>query len=172
MRHRLLLLYTWLIRTALFFFPDIPIIMQFRGLLYSFGMASCGKNFQVAHDVILNSIEGLIVGNNVYFSMGNILYAHGKAIIGNNVMFGPGCLLTTGNHTFLNDSYRYGLSIEKEVRIEDGCWIAAHCVVLPGAILPARSILAAGAVLTKHLQERYEDAIYVGVPAQFEKKRI
>lgn len=172
MKHRLLLLYSWLVRTLLFFFPDIPIIMRFRGFLYHFGMASCGRNFQVAHDVILNSIEGLIVGDNVYLAMGNIIYAHGKAIIGNNVMFGPGCLLTTGNHTFCGDSYRYGLSAEKEVRIENGCWIAAHCVVLPGSLLPARSILAAGAVLTKHLQERCEDTIYVGVPAQFVKKRI
>ena len=104
--------------------------------------------------------------------MGNILYAHGKAIIGDNVMFGPCCLLTTGNHTFLKDSYRYGLSAEKEVRIEDGCWVAAHCVVLPGAVLPARSILAAGAVLTQKMQRLCEDAIYTGIPAQFEKKRI
>ncbi|UVQ79267.1 acyltransferase [Parabacteroides distasonis] len=135
-------------------------------------MPSCGSNFQVAHNVTLNSIEGLTVGNNVYLAMGNIIYAHGKAIIGNNVMFGPGCLLTTGNHTFGDGSYRYGVSVEKEVRIKDGCWIAAHCVVLPGAVLPARSILAAGAVLTIHLQELCEDAIYTGIPAKFTKKRI
>ena len=71
----------------LFFFPDIPLIMRFRGFLYSLGMPSCGSNFQVAHNVTLNSIEGLTVGNNVYLAMGNIIYAHGKAIIGNNVMF-------------------------------------------------------------------------------------
>ena len=172
MKHRLLLLYSWLIKTMLFFFPDIPLIMRFRGFLYSLGMSSCGSNFQVAHNVTLNSIEGLTVGNNVYLAMGNIIYAHGKAIIGNNVMFGPGCLLTTGNHTFGDGSYRYGVSVEKEVRIKDGCWIAAHCVVLPGAVLPARSILAAGAVLTIHLQELCEDAIYTGIPAKFTKKRI
>ena len=106
MKHRLLLLYSWLIKTMLFFFPDIPLIMRFRGFLYSLGMPSCGSNFQVAHNVTLNSIEGLTVGNNVYLAMGNIIYAHGKAIIGNNVMFGPGCLLTTGNHTFGDGSYR------------------------------------------------------------------
>ena len=172
MKHRLLLLYSWLIKTMLFFFPDIPLIMRFRGFLYSLGMPSCGSNFQIAHNVTLNSIEGLTVGNNVYLAMGNIIYAHGKAIIGNNVMFGPGCLLTTGNHTFGDGSYRYGVSVEKEVRIKDGCWIAAHCVVLPGAVLPARSILAAGAVLTIHLQELCEDAIYTGIPAKFTKKRI
>ena len=44
--------------------------------------------------------------------------------------------------------------------------------MLPGAVLPARSILAAGAVLTIHLQELCEDAIYTGIPAKFTKKRI
>ena len=68
--------------------------------------------------------------------------------------------------------YKRQVSVEKEVRIKDGCWIAAHCVVLPGAVLPARSILAAGAVLTIHLQELCEDAIYTGIPAKFTKKRI
>ena len=78
MKHRLLLLYSWLIKTMLFFFPDIPLIMRFRGFLYSLGMPSCGSNFQVAHNVTLNSIEGLTVGNIwqwgiLYMLMGKLL---------------------------------------------------------------------------------------------------
>ena len=53
MKHRLLLLYSWLVKTVLFFLPDIPLIMRFRGFLYSLGMPSCGSNFQVAHNVII-----------------------------------------------------------------------------------------------------------------------
>ena len=51
MKHRLLLLYSWLVKTVLFFFPDVPLIMRFRGFLYGLGMPSCGSNFQVAHNV-------------------------------------------------------------------------------------------------------------------------
>lgn len=172
MKHRILLLYTWLVRTLLFFGPDIPCIMRFRGWLYSLGMKRCGKNFQVAHNVIINSLEGFSVGDNVYLAMNSIFYTYYNVKLGNNVMFGPGCLLTSGNHTYQDGSYRYGISDNKSVTVEDGCWVAAHCVVLPGATLPARSVLAAGAVLTDKLSEPVEDAIYVGIPARFLKRRM
>jgi maltose O-acetyltransferase len=171
MKHNFLLIYTWLIRSCLFFFPDIPFIMRFRGWLYSFGMKRCGKNFQVAHSVIINSLEGLSTGDNVYFAMNSIFYTYHNVDIGDNVMFGPACLLTSGNHSFSDDSYRYGPSIYDNIRIENGCWIAAHCVVLSGAFLPARSILAAGTVLTRNLAHRETDAIYAGHPAILIKKR-
>ena len=59
----------------------------------------------------------------------------------------------------------------KSVNIGSGSWIAAHCVVLPGAFLPARSVLAAGAVLTDKLVPQEADSIYAGIPASFVKRR-
>lgn len=170
MKHKFLLLYSWLVRVVLYFLPDIPIIMRFRGWLYSLGMQSAGKNFQVAHNVILNSIEGLSVGNNVYFSMGNILFSFAGVYIGNEVIFGPDCLLTTGNHTFKEDSYRFGLSENKPVRINEGSWIGAHCVILAGAVFPTQSILAAGAVLTGNFQNTTK-GLYGGIPAKLIKPK-
>ena len=146
--------------------------MRFRGWLYSLGMKKCGKNFQVAHNVIINSLEGFTVGNNVYLAMNSVFFTYYNVTLGDNVMFGPGCLLTSGNHTFLNDSYRYGPSANKSISIGNGCWVAAHCVILPGAFLPNRSVLAAGAILTDHLNDLKEDSIYAGVPAKFLKKRV
>lgn len=172
MKHRLLLLYTWWIRISMFCLPDVPFIMRFRGWLYGLGMKECGKNFQVAHDVIINSLEGLSVGNNVYFAMRSVFFTSYEVYIGNNVIFGPACLLTSSNHTFCNGSYRYGPSKLSKVKIEDGCWIAGHCVVLPGAVLPNSSILAAGAVLTAHLDSVKSNSIYTGIPAKISKKNI
>lgn len=172
MKHKFLLIYSWFVRMILFFFPDIPFIMRFRGFLYSLGMKKCGRNFQVAHNVIINSLEGLTVGDNVYFAMNSVFFTYFHVDIGDDVMFGPGCLLTSGNHTFYNGSYRYGISENKSVNVGSGSWIAAHCVVLPGASLPARSVLAAGAVLTDKLSLQEEDAIYAGVPASLLKKRL
>lgn len=171
MKHKFLLIYTWFVRVILFFLPDIPIIMRFRGFLYSLGMKKCGRNFQVAHNVIINSLEGLTVGDNVYFAMNSVFFTSYNVNIGDDVMFGPGCLLTSGNHTFYNGSYRFGISENKSVNIGSGSWIAAHCVVLPGAFLPARSVLAAGAVLTDKLVPQEADSIYAGIPASFVKRR-
>lgn len=170
MRHRFLLIYTWLVRVLLFFLPDIPFIMRIRGFLYSFAMKSCGKNFQVAHNVILNSLEGMSVGNNVYFAMNNVIFAHGNLYIGDDVMFGPSCVLTTGNHSYMNGSYRFGAPIEQPVVINDGAWVGANCVILPGAVLPAKSVLGAGAVLTSSRHK--DEGIYVGIPAKMIKSRV
>lgn len=168
MKHRLLLLYSWAVRVLLFFLPDVPFIMRFRGMLYGWAMKKCGKNFQVAHNVILNSLEGLSVGDNVYIAMNNVIFSHGSITVEDNVMFGPSCTVTSGNHTFVNGSYRYGEPIEKPILIKEGSWIGANCVVLPGAELPPHSVLAAGAVLTSLVA--CEEGIYAGVPAKLIKK--
>lgn len=168
MIHKFLLIYTWFIKALLFFLPDAPIFMRFRGFLYSIGMGQCGKNFQVAHNVILNSLEGLFVGDNVYIAMNNVVLAHGNVIIGDNVMIGPNCTITAGNHTFLNGSFRYGERREKAISIKDGCWVGANCVILPGAVLPSCSILGAGAVLTASA-ETLPSGVYTGIPAKLIK---
>lgn len=59
MKHKLLLLYSWLVRTLLFFLPDMPLVMRFRGFLYGLGMAKSGKNIQVTHDAILRDLENI-----------------------------------------------------------------------------------------------------------------
>lgn len=171
MKHKLLLIYTWFIRVCLYFLPDIPLVMRFRGWLYSFGMKSSGKNFQVAHNVILNSLEWLSVGDNVYFAMGNISLCFGGIKVENNVMFGPNCVLTAGNHTYLNGSYRFGPSKSSPIIIGCGSWIGANCTILPGVNFPKSSVAAAGSVITKTM--KYNGiGIYGGIPAKFIKSNI
>lgn len=89
LKHKLKQLYCWFIRTALFFLPDVPILMRFRGGMYSLVLKSCGKNFQVAHNVHLVCVDGLEVGSNVYFAYNSVFIAYKDVYIGDNVMFGP-----------------------------------------------------------------------------------
>jgi acetyltransferase-like isoleucine patch superfamily enzyme len=49
------------------------------------------------------------------------------------------------------------------VRIGEYCFIGTACVILPGASLPDRCVLAAGSVL--HKQQTVTDHLYGGVPA-------
>ena len=58
MKHKFLLLYSWFVRTIMYFLPDIPFIMRFRGFLYGVGMKKCGKDFQVTHNAIIKELEG------------------------------------------------------------------------------------------------------------------
>ena len=50
------------------------------------------------------------------------------------------------------------------IAIGDYCFIGTRCVILGGARLPERSVLAAGAVLTKPFEKSC--AVYGGVPAR------
>lgn len=163
MKVKLSILYSWLIKSITYFLPNHPIFMRFRGFLYSIMMKKCGFDFQVASSVTINSLSGFEVGNNVYIAHNNVIIGT-KIIIGDEVIIGPNCMISSGNHTFKINSFRYGKSITKGVIIEDGCWVAGNCSIIGGSHLPKHSILAAGAVLNRKMEE--EKSIYGGVPAK------
>ena len=163
MKHRVSIIYSWFVKLATCFFPNVPIFMRFRGWLYSLMMNKCGKDFQVASSVIINSLSGLEVGNNVYIAHNTVVIGT-KVVIEDEVLIGPNCVISGGNHTFSGTSFRFGESKVLEVVIKRGSWIAGNCSVLGGAVLPEQSILAAGSVLNKHFEKR--KTLYAGAPAR------
>lgn len=169
MKHKVSIIYSWFVRTILYFLPNIPIIMRFRGFLYSLLMKKCGVNFQVASNVYFGPLNGLIIGDNVYIAPNNVIIAL-DIEIGNNVIIGPNCVISGGNHLFDGSSFRFLKSLSSKVIIHEGCWIAGNCTIVAGSILPKFSILAGGAVLTKKFE--LEMGIYGGVPARFIKNHI
>ena len=169
MKHKLLLLYTWFIRSLLFFLPDIPVFMRFRGFLYGLAMKHCGNNFQVAHSVIINGVDLCVIGKDVYIANGCNIVLNGTLTIGNEVIFGPGVLLSSGDHQFDGKSFRFSESKRQNVAIGDGCWIGGNSSILGDAHIPASSVIAAGSVVTKKSCSE-ESGIYGGVPAKFVKR--
>lgn len=167
MKHKFLLLYSWLVRSSLFFFPDIPLIMRFRGFLYGLGMLKCGRDFQVSHDVILKGLANLKIGNNVFIGNHSIIMGSGSVTIEDEVMLGPNVIVVSGNHTLKSGSYRYGCSDYGEIFIGRGAWIAANCTISMNSTLPHGSLLGANSFLNKNLE--VPNAIYGGIPAKFIK---
>lgn len=167
MKTRISIIYSWFVRITTAWIPDLPFTMQFRGWLYSLMMKKCGRNLRVPSTVIFNSLSGLVIGNDVQF--GHRATIIGLDVeIGNEVLIGPNSFISGGNHTFLNGSYRFGPHVAKKVVIGHGTWICANCVVTAGSVLPDRSVLAAGSVLTKAYEQT--DSLYVGQPAKFFKQ--
>lgn len=95
MYHKFLLLYSWFVRSALYFLPDIPLIMRFRGWLYGLGMTSCGKNLQVTHDAILRNLDNMKFGDNIIIANHAILWGSGSLIIDDCVIIAPHTTLVT-----------------------------------------------------------------------------
>ena len=170
MPHKFWLLYAWAVRTLMFFLPDIPVIMRLRGILYSIGMMRCGRNLQIAHSVIINGLDLCAFGNDIYIANGCNLILNGDLEIGDEVMFGPGVLVSTGNHQFDGNSYRFSRSFKTKVIIGTGSWVGGNSTLLGGAIIPPHSVVAAGSVVTKKSCEN-EEGIYGGVPASLIKAK-
>ena len=166
MKHKWLLLYSWFIRTIMFFFPDIPVFKRVRGWLYSLGLKKCGSDFQVAHDVKLINLETISIGSNCYIAYSSVLIANpnGEIILGDKVMIGPQCVVVSDNHTSFEGSYRYGKCKEGNIIVEDGSWIGAHSTVLLNSRLPRNSCLGANSVLNKEYS--LPNSLYAGVPAK------
>lgn len=83
--------------------------------------------------------------------------------IGNRVRIGHDVSLLTINHAVGRFDFRAGPSYCGEIVIEDGCWLASRCTVLPGVTIGAGAIVGAGSVVTRDVPCH---TLVVGVPAR------
>lgn len=83
--------------------------------------------------------------------------------IGDNCALGMGVLLCNSNHYTDNPEKRAGKVYAEPIVIEDGCWIGARAIVLPGMRIGKGTIIAAGAVVNKDCNPH---SLYAGVPAK------
>lgn len=130
----------------------------------------------------------LTIGNNVGMSSTRI-WTNDAVTIGNNVQVGANVLIMdTDTHQLdyrlrrnPDDDFFSGLSngeiwqkkldgtISAPILIEDDVWIGAHCIILKGVTIGARSIIGAGSVVTKSIPE---DCIAAGNPCKIIRKTI
>jgi putative colanic acid biosynthesis acetyltransferase WcaF len=85
--------------------------------------------------------------------------------IGCNTCISQGAYLCTGNHDWTDPTF--SLQVEP-ITIEDGVWIGARVLVMPGVTVSSHSVIAAGSSLTKDTEPFM---IYAGNPAVKIKKR-
>lgn len=83
--------------------------------------------------------------------------------IGNMVRIGHDVSLLTISHEVGPRHLRAGTSFVGEIVIEDGCWLASRCTVLPGVTIGAGAIVAAGSVVTRAVPAH---TLVAGVPAR------
>lgn len=75
--------------------------------------------------------------------------------------------IITANHGFANlDAHEAG----RDVSIGKNCWVGMNAVILPGVALGNRTVVAAGAVVTKSFNDGY--VVIAGVPAKIIKKSM
>lgn len=93
------------------------------------------------------------------------IYNKAKIIIGNNVVISQYAYLCTASHSIT--SPRMCL-VAKPIVIDNGAWICAKAIILPGVTIGEGAVVAAGAVVTKDVEPW---TVVGGNPAVFIKKR-
>lgn len=126
-----------------------------------------GSNLQGA--IYVENGASLAIGNDVGMSSTR-MWIHDSIKIGNHVKIG-GCVLMTDTDAHPIDFMARRSSNEgtksAPIVIEDDVWIGAHCVILKGVTIGARSIIGAGSVVTKSIPA---DCVAVGNPCRVIKK--
>ena len=83
--------------------------------------------------------------------------------IGRNVSIGPGSTFHTATHAVGFASRRMQLStLAYPVAVEDGAWVGAQCLILPGVTVGRGSIVAAGSVVAESVPA---NSFVIGNPA-------
>lgn len=127
------------------------------------GVNPIASNLQA--DVYVEPGATLTIGNNVGMSSTR-LWIHESARIGTNVKIG-GCVLITDTDAHPMDYVARRSSNEgtksAPVVIEDDVWVGAHCIILKGVTIGARSIIGAGSVVTKNIPA---DCVAAGNPCK------
>lgn len=118
--------------------------------------AKVGKNCNIGQNVFI--ADGASIGDNCKVQNNVSIYAGIEA--GNYVFFGPSCVLT-------NDINPRGIYSKGGkyicTKLEDGVTLGANCTIVCGNILGKHSLIGAGAVVTKNVDEY---SIMVGNPAK------
>lgn len=153
--HFLLLVTNWL--------PDNVIFLRLRGFLVKPFLGKCGKDLRLGRNVTFYNPLNIEIKNNVYISYGCLLMAIDQIIIEDQVMFGPYCVVTSGNHSSVKGSYRYGPIVLAPIRIGAGSWIGSHVVVTAGSVIGENTVVGAGAVVSKEIPS---NVIAGGIPAK------
>lgn len=127
------------------------------------GVNPIASNLQA--DVYVEPGAALTIGNNVGMSSTR-LWIHESVRIGNNVKIG-GCVLITDTDAHPMDYVARRSSNDgtksAPVVIEDDVWVGAHCIILKGVTIGARSIIGAGSVVTKNIPA---DCVAAGNPCK------
>ena len=135
------------------------------------GRLTIGDRVCIGRGVVIEvGVKGVVtIGNDSEINERTLLSANGgsKIHVEEGVHIAHFVSLKTATHALCpGDSSIAGDDEYKDISVGRGAWICAGSIILPGVRIGARSVVAAGAVVTK---DTPEDALVCGVPAVAKK---
>lgn len=137
-----------------------------RASLLRFSGIGLAKNVRIMPNFFFDS-DDIEIGENSFINRNFQQHDGGrneKIHIGSNVMIAMNVTLASSSHEVSkNSSRRAGQGYSKPITVEDGVWIGAGVIILPGITVGKGSIIAAGSIVTKDIEK---NCLYAGVPAR------
>ena len=123
-------------------------------------------NIYSPYDKRSTVVGRVIVGKHVKLTQrgGCYIQGWGKIFIGDYVEIAQNSIVISANHSLTNQAE----STKKETIIGDHCWIASNAMIMAGVVLGPRTVVAAGAVVTKNFPEGF--VLIGGNPAHIIKE--
>lgn len=119
-----------------------------RGLLQElFGGA--GANLWIEPPFFCDYGSNITVGDNVFFNFNCVVLDVAPVTIGGGTMFGPAVQIYTATHPIEAHERRKGLEAGQAIRIGEEVWVGGGAIILPGVTIGDRSVIGAGAVVTR-----------------------
>lgn len=110
--------------------------------------AIIGRNSLIS--VTQNAI--MQIGTNSVIGFNNIITCRQSIIIGNNVSFGPGVMIFDHDHDFRSGlNYDEGGYVTAPIHIEDNVWLGSNVIILKGVTIGRGSVVAAGSIVLKDI---------------------
>lgn len=124
----------------------------------------------ISPNVEILHFNNIRIGSRFACNTGSYLNGIGKLEIGNDVLIGSNATISTGKHPidYVEGSIFAQPAIPLSIVIEDGVWIGAGVVVVPGVTIREGSVVGANSVLTKDTEAW---GVYTGAPAKLVRYR-
>ena len=111
--------------------------------------------------------KNIKLGDHVFFNFNCIILDVAKVTIGSFVLFGPNVQIYTAGHPIDWKKRSEGREYGRPVILGDHMWVGGGAIFCPGVSIGARSVIAAGAVVTHDVPS---GVIVAGNPARMIRK--
>ncbi len=147
--------------------PRLDLFTTLRCTLYRAAGMTIGENCLIWGPLTIRPIGGcrnILIGDNTFLNTEIRFGApQAKIRIGNNVQIGPRVMFETVNHNVDASGSERKKARHGTITVEDGVWIGAGAIILPGVMIGHDAVIAAGAVVTRDVEPK---TLVGGVPAK------